>query len=252
MLPPTSALTKLFKTYLGRSPRDVAAGQHLFLWGCLGVKLTALAYRPSELLMEQNGYVALRSFTELTSYTRYALFMTTLAIFFRLLFFTAIVPQFGVITSALWRSISALLGWLFVYMIQMFMWVIIAISLYGTRLEAFRSTQHAIMTIVQMSILGENVIPDILEVDGSLMSWVFILFYILNTLMLLNMMIAIISDAYVDAKDAMEDGNQADVRIGREIYRYFMLKVWKIPIIGHWLKMNYINYGEKKKECYSP
>ena len=214
------------------------------------LRIQALWYRPSEQAMEQDGYVPLRSFTELTAWTRYAYFPTTLAIFFRMLYFMAIVPRFGVITSALSRSIAALLGWLFVYLIQAGMWVIISVSLYGTKLESFRSTQHALMSIMQMSILGENIIPSILEVDGSEFSWVFIiLFYLINTLMLLNMMIAIISDAYVDAKEAMETGNHPDVRIGREIYRYFMLKIWKIPLVGSWFKSRYINYGLQKKNA---
>lgn len=224
---------------------------NMFFYGVAwSMKLLALHFRPTGLVMEQDGYVPLRSFTELTTYTRYALFPTTVAIFFRLLFFMAIIPHFGVITSALSRSIAALLGWLFVYAVQAGMWVIISISLYGTKLESFRSTQHALMTIIQMSVLGENIIPDILEVDGTSFSIAFIiLFYLLNTLMLLNMMIAIISDAYVDAKEAMESGDHPDVRIGREVHRYFMLKIWKIPLLGRWLKHRYINYGRAQRNA---
>ena len=244
-------LPRNYLKHIWADPPEMWQLVNMFFYGVAwSMKLLALQSRPTDQIMEQDGYVALRSFTELTAYTRYALFPTTVAIFFRLLFFMAIVPHFGVITSALSRSLAGLSGWMFVYMVQAGMWVIISISLYGTKLESFRSTQHAFTSIFQMSILGENIIPDILQVDGSPFAYGYILlFYVLNTLMLLNMMIAIISDAYVDAKEAMEKGDHPDVRIGREIHRYFMLKMWKIPLLGRWLKTRYINYGQARRNA---
>ena len=94
-----------------------------------------------------------------------------------------------------------------------------------------------------MAMLGENLIEDMLAADRSPVTGFYILmFYIFNTTMLLNMAIAIISDAYAEAREEVDEGKDADVKIGREIKRFVMLRIWHIPFLGSWLKNRYINF----------
>ncbi len=211
-------------------------------------RLSAYMYQPRNVNMDTDAYVPIRGYSEVLAYRKYPLLGASLCVFFRFLFFLAIVPRFGVITSALSRSVAAVAGWAVVFGINLVMWMMTGVALFGTRMEGFRSALPAFWTIFGMSMLGENLLEDLLAADRTFVTYIWvILFYTINTIMLLNMAIAIISDAYVEAKEAIEGGTDADVRIGREVYRYFMLRLWSVPGLGSWCKNRHLRRREAEK-----
>ena len=211
-------------------------------------RLRAYMYQPRDVNMDTDGYVPIRGYSEVLAYRKYPLLLASLCVFFRFLFFLAIVPRFGVITSALSRSVAAVAGWFVVFGINLMMWMMTGVALFGTRMEGFRSALPAFWTIFGMSMLGENLLEDLLAADRTPTTYIWVvLFYTINTIMLLNMAIAIISDAYVEAKEAIQGGTDADVRIGREVYRYFMLRLWTVPVVGRWCKNRHLRQREAER-----
>jgi hypothetical protein len=209
------------------------------------LRIHAASSSPRDITFDTDFYIPIRGYSEALAYKRYAMVMVIFCVFFRFIFYLAIVPEFGVITSALTKSIRAIAGFIGVFFFFTVMFLMAGIQLFGTKLSGFRNLSAAFWSIFQMAMLGENFIEDMLNADRNLITGLYIvMFYVINTTMLLNMAIAIISDAYAESRQEIDDGKDADVKIGREIYRFLMLKIWKIPFIGSYLKTRYINYGE--------
>jgi hypothetical protein len=212
-------------------------------------RVVANSVSPRDISFDTDSYIPLRTYTETLAYKRQPLVMVTFCVFFRFVFYIGIVPELGVITNALTKSIRGIVGFFGVFFFVTLMYILMGIQLFGSKLEGFRSLVPAIFTIFEWSILGESGIEDMLSADRTIICYFYILsFYIVMAVMLLNMAIAIISDAYAEARADVDEGKDADVKIGREIKRYFMLKLWKIPFLGRWLKNKYINYGIIKKK----
>ena len=207
------------------------------------LRVYAASNSPREITFDTDKYIPIRVYSETLAYKRYAMVLVVFCVFFRFIFYLAIIPELGVITNALTKSIRAIAGFMGVFIFFTFMFLLAGIQLFGTRLEGFRSLPAAFWTIIQMAMLGENLTEDMLAADRSLVTGFYILmFYIFNTTMLLNMAIAIISDAYAEAREEVNEGKDADVKIGREIKRFVMLRIWHIPFVGSWLKNRYINF----------
>jgi hypothetical protein len=208
-------------------------------------RIRAWTISPRDITFDTDEYIPLRTYTETLSYKRYPMVGVTFCVFFRYIFYIGIVPEFGVITKAMTKSIRSIAGFMGVFVFFIVMFVFAGLQLFGTKMEGFRSFPAAFWMVFKLGILGESAIEDMLSADRNIVTNVYIfLFYILLAVMLLNMAIAIISDAYAESRAEVDEGLDTDVKIGREVKRYFMLKIWKIPFLGPYIKNRYINYGE--------
>ena len=236
--------------YLARELPDLFQTLNLLFYAVHWVlRLMARSVSPREITFDTDSYIPIRSYSETLAYKRYAMVLVIFCVFFRFVFYLSIIPELGVITSALTKSVRAVAGFMGVFVFFVVMFLMAGIQLFGTKMEQFRNLVSAFWTIFEMAMLGENLVSDMLAADRSPITYVYVgLFYVLNTIMLLNMAIAIISDAYAEARADLDAGKDQDVKIGHEIKRYFMLKIWKIPFLGPHLKDQFINYGDRKKK----
>ena len=221
----------------------------IFYGGHWVLRIWAASNSPHEITFDTDSYIPIRRYSETLAYKRYAMVLVIFCVFFRFIFYLAIVPEFGVITKALTKSVGAVAGFMGVFFFFTVMFLMAGIQLFGTKLEGFRNLPAAFWSIFQMAMLQENLIEDMLAADRNYISGLYIiLFYIINTVMLMNMAIAIISDAYTQSRMEVDSNKDTDIKIGREIKRYFMLRIWKIPFFGGYIKNRYINYGNIKRQ----
>jgi hypothetical protein len=126
-------------------------------------------------------------------------------------------PSFGIMTSTLVKAAHGVSGFLIVFIIVLFGFAQAHAMVYHARLSDFRTVGTTMFTLIR-SLLGDFDFRSLQEAHGLMGPFLFLLFVGLAVFVVLNMLIAIISDAYVEARNEMSE--LPPVSISKEMHLY--------------------------------
>ena len=141
--------------------------------------------------------------------------ISTLIIFLRLLKFNMLSSRLGVINRTLDSAAQNLVNLLAIFLMVVLSYAVMATALFGSGMRDFYNYENAIASLLRM-LIGDFDYDGLKEEQWYLAALFFWSFIILGLFLLLNMMIAVIGDAFEQEQNAA-----AGVPIADEIAEFF-------------------------------
>jgi len=138
---------------------------------------------------------------------------------FKLISILSYDPQFGIVYNTLGRAASGVGGFLVIFLIIFYGFAQAHAMVFGGRLENFRTIGQSMFSLLR-SLLGDFDFVQLQEAHGHMGPTLFILFVVLAVFVVLNILIAIISEAYDTCREEMKD--YPPVNLTRELWQYFL------------------------------
>lgn len=138
---------------------------------------------------------------------------------FKLVSFLSYVPKFALVTGTLSRAASSVSNFAIIFLVVLYGFSSCFMVMFGNRLGDFRNLTHSGLSLLR-SLLGDF---DLGELSRGQYFWgplLFVLYVCLAVFVVLNILIAIISDAYND--EIEELAHSEDVRIYHEMVAYLV------------------------------
>jgi hypothetical protein len=139
---------------------------------------------------------------------------------------------FMVFGITLQKSASHVSGFLVVFCMIMFGFTQAHVLMYGHRLKQFQTMASSFFSLIK-ALLGEFDFDALREANPYMGPAMFIVFIVLSVFVVLNMLIAIISDAYKEAKKETE--NKTDIDLIKLIMHYIHQSMLDLPVVGKYL-----------------
>lgn len=136
---------------------------------------------------------------------------------FRLCSYLAYVPRFALVTGTLARAASTVGGFAVVFCVVLFGFAEAHMLTFGSRVVGFRNLSVSMVTLLR-SLVGDFEFEAMVEAQWLLGVVFFVLFVALSVVVVLNILIAIISDAFNE--EIHELATREDVRlyVGRAVH----------------------------------
>jgi hypothetical protein len=119
-------------------------------------------------------------------------------------------PTFGVINNTLERAAGGVAGFSVIFFIVFYGFAQAHAMVFSSRLKSFRTLGQSCYTLMR-SLLGDFNFQDLQDAHNILGPFLFIVFVALAVFVVLNMLIAIISDAYEHSREELADAPPVDI-----------------------------------------
>jgi len=146
-------------------------------------------------------------------------------------------PRFTQLTRTLTNAAGSLGGFFVVFMIVMFAASLAHMLCFGAKLEAYGTIGGSMATLLS-AMLGEFDFEAVRDAHWLLGPLFFVLYMLIGVFVMLNMFIAIISDAYAETKEELEKETDMDAaQMGEHVRAYIVEGIlYRIPIAGPIIK----------------
>ena len=195
-------------------------------------------------LKSEDTFYLTRAYSQSMSFENMLISICMLTVSLRLVFLFSIVRSISLVTNTMVNSLSVIFPVISIVMVLVFTFALAFMKVFNTKLAAFKDFSTSFYSIM-LNAQGEFDFDELRQADNMFGPLFFFIANIILSLIIFNFFIAIVSDGYVSAKDKLVE--DADVHVGNEIYRWFLLRTWSLPCIGKRLKTAYINYGQREK-----
>jgi hypothetical protein len=138
---------------------------------------------------------------------------------FKLISILSYDPQFGIVYNTLGRAASGVGGFSIIFFIIFYGFGQSHAMIFNGRLENFRTVTQSLFSLLR-SLLGDFDFEELQEANRYMGTLLFILFEVLAVFVVLNMLIAIISEAYETCREEMKDYPPVNLRM--ELWQYFL------------------------------
>jgi hypothetical protein len=136
---------------------------------------------------------------------------------FKLIHILSYSPTFGLMTDTLGKAAEGVAGFSIIFFIIFFGFAQAHAMIFNGRLESFRTVGQTMFSLLR-SLLGDFDFDELQQAHGYMGPLLFIIFVVLAVFVVLNMLIAIISDAYSETKEKYV--NIPKVNLTRELIDY--------------------------------
>eukprot|EP00937_MAST-01D_sp_MAST-1D-sp2_P006573 g6573.t1 len=136
---------------------------------------------------------------------------------FKLIQILSFSPTFGVMTATIARSAKGVAGFGMIFFIIFFGFAQSHSMVFGAKIEEFRTIGDTMFSLIR-SLLGDFDFVALERADGTMGPVLFIVFVMLAVLVVLNMLIAIISDAYAECEE--DNRGKEPVNVSRDTMLY--------------------------------
>ena len=125
---------------------------------------------------------------------------------------------------------------------------------FGQQVKGFETLIDAMASLFK-ALLGDIDLEALQDVDWTIATVFYALYMLIMNVVILNISIAILSDAYAEQNDII--ANAEDVKISEEMKKFVLIKIWQTPCIGPYLQRVYLygfegflgeNYRKQKKQ----
>eukprot|EP00299_Pterocystis_sp_00344_P015232 c7595_g1_i2.p1 GENE.c7595_g1_i2~~c7595_g1_i2.p1 ORF type:complete len:940 (-),score=221.03 c7595_g1_i2:48-2498(-) len=174
--------------------------------------------------------------------------VAVLLMFFKFFKYFALNKKMGVLWKTLIRSVGMLYGFIFLYFLLLMAFVFMANIVFGTKLEGFSTIPDSLTTLL-LYLMGDFDFDSLYDADEYWGPILFIFYTVMMYLILLNVFVSILSEAYATESENLKVETQASKKMARrtagEIYRFAVLaaKDWRAR--G---KINRIRQKRKKQK----
>jgi hypothetical protein len=152
---------------------------------------------------------------------------------FKLIQFLSIAPTFAVLNDTIARSAAGVGSFTMIFSVLLFGFAMSHGMVFGGRLEGFATLGATTFTLLR-SLLGDFNFDDMQSGHSTMGPLFFVVFIVLCVFIVMNMFIAIISDAYSETKEAAK--RKPDVNLSKEISQYVWASLVRTPVLGRYLR----------------
>jgi hypothetical protein len=152
---------------------------------------------------------------------------------FKMITYLSYAPSFAVLTDTLSTAAPEILGFAFIFFVIFFGFAQAHAMVLNTKLEQFRSLGDAHFALMR-SLLGDFDFGQLRDADPWMGPFFFVLFVGLAIFVILNMLIAIISDSYSVCREEMQAKPKVD--LVKEVREYVTEVVLGLPVVGTMLR----------------
>jgi len=200
------------------SPARLAHISNILLYYALWVlKFLAFSMYPARFMMETDSFVLFRSYASVLFLSQRVNAFNAFLAWFKIISYLSLAPEFALVTNTLYKSAAGVSNFFLIFMICMLAFSFAFNIAFGTELEAY-ATHFSSMSSLMKALLGDFDWDALVDTHHILGPFLFVLFECVSVFVILNLLIAIISEAYEDAKAGLKES--ADVEMGREIVEY--------------------------------
>jgi len=154
--------------------------------------------------------------------------VAVLLMFFKMFKYFSLNQKMGVLWKTLVRSVQMLYGFIFLYFLLLMAFVLMANIIFGPQIEGF-STISSSMTTLLLFLMGDFDYDSLYQADIYWAPILFIFYTVLMFLILLNVFVSILSEAYATESVNLDIEVKGKRKLARrtagEIYRFAVLAV---------------------------
>jgi len=145
---------------------------------------------------------------------------------FKLIRYLSLVPQFALITGTLARSARSVVAFAAIFAIVVGGFSAAHLLAFGTKLASFKNLTTSTFSLLQ-SLLGDFDFREMRRAQWFLGPMLFVLFVALSVLVLLNLLIATVADAYAEMQEVLRN-DPSKQRAGQRIYEHILESVGSV------------------------
>jgi hypothetical protein len=200
-------------------------------------------------------FLYLRDYYQSVDYGRVIAGFIIFLVMIRLTFlFSKAAPSFALILNTLESSVYKLSNFLVILIFLLCGFAFIAMVYFGQQVKGFETLIDAMASLFK-ALLGDIDLEALQDVDWMLATVFYFFYMLIMNVVILNISIAILSDAYAEQNDII--ANAEDVKISKEMKKFVLIKIWQTPCIGPYLQRVYLygfegflgeNYRKQKKQ----
>jgi hypothetical protein len=139
---------------------------------------------------------------------------------FKTVFYLSMSPSFAILTKTLSKSANKIKEFMIMFFIILWGFAQAHTMVFGTHLRSYRTIGQSVFTLLR-SLLGDFDFEEMQYVHPIMGPLFFVLFVSLSIFVLLNILIAIISDSYAEAMDEFNSLSDDDkMSLGHELWVY--------------------------------
>lgn len=198
---------------------------YLLVWG---FRFGAIAMLPpqDEIALDSDVFYQFRMASVYKSLSVYFNSLNAFLCWFKLVRYLSYIPRFALVTGTLVKSARGVSGFAVVFCVVFYGFAAAHMMTFGGRVHGYRNLTSSVYTLLK-SLLGEFNLDEMTRAQWFMGPLFFVLFIALAVFVVLNVLIAIISDAY--AEQSAELKESVDTEMGRDIVKYIHSVVLQTP-----------------------
>jgi hypothetical protein len=201
---------------------------NIFLFGVVWCyKIIAVLHIPKEAQnVRSDQWLEMRSYIETYVIARYISAINAFLTWFKLIALLDISPTFALVTRTLSKSASKVAGFAVVFFILLISFAFMFMVSFSTVLSQYSTAARSGISLLR-ALLGDIDYHELRDAHWLMGPGLFFVYITINVFVVLNMLIAIISDAYSEVSQDIKQ--MPNVKLGREMMQVLNHKLLKIP-----------------------
>jgi hypothetical protein len=179
--------------------------------------------------VEGDQYIVYSPYASLQTIAKYANAITAFLCWFKVVFYLSVVPQFALIIGTMSKAWKGVRSFCFICLIVMYGFGLAFMTTFGSNLAGFRNMGQTASTLLK-ALLGDFDFDAMVNQHWLMGALLFMAFVFVGVFVTLNLLIAIISDAY--AHTEAELSKMEEVAFGKELCEYIHEALMALPVFG--------------------
>jgi len=180
-----------------------------------------------------DSFIDFRAAMQATRFSNDIGAINTFLNWFKMIAYLSYIPTFALLTDTLKVAAPEIFGFSFVFAIVFFGFAQAHTMVFGGRVAGYRTLGNS-MYMLTRSLLGDFDFEEMRRNEPTIGPLFFVLFICLAVFVILNMLIAIVSDSYSTCRDQMRKKKKVDIIA--EMSLYIRDTVESIPFLGPRIK----------------
>lgn len=178
-------------------------------------KIIAVLSIPAEAKnVRSDQWLEMRSYIETYAVARMISAINAFLTWFKLIAYLELSPTFALVTKTLTKSATKVAGFAVVFFILLLSFAFMFMVSFSTVLTQYATASRSVISLLR-ALLGDIDYDELQSAHWLMGPGLFFIYIIINVFVVLNMLIAIISDAYAEVSNDIK--HMPNVKLGREI-----------------------------------
>lgn len=206
---------------------DLNLAMYVVVWVCRAASL-AMVPTVGDVHLESDVFYSYRSAVQWKLASVYANSLNAFLCWFKLVRYLGYIPRFALVSGTLRRSAYGVSGFSIIFVVMLYGFAASHMLSFGSTLESYRNLSWSTLTLLR-SLLGEFELEDMANDNLVMGTLFFVLFTAVAVLVILNTLIAIVSDAYSAEVEALAESE--DVSLGAEMSEFVKANCMKYSCV---------------------
>uniref|UniRef100_A0A7S1CC16 Polycystin cation channel PKD1/PKD2 domain-containing protein n=1 Tax=Bicosoecida sp. CB-2014 TaxID=1486930 RepID=A0A7S1CC16_9STRA len=219
--------------------QNLNIGFYFVVWMLRGLSI-AWAPPMNDVIVDSDTFYSFRSAAVYKALSLYCNACNAFLAWFKLTSYLSYFPRFALVTGTLRRSLQAVGGFIVIFCVLFYGFSAAHMMTFGPSLEGYRNMMQTAFSLLR-ALLGDFDLGALEEAQYVMGPLLFILFTAMAVFVVLNLLIAIISDAYSDQQAELLAKDGEDALLAKELREYFSIRLSKLPCMTLRMRAHLLN-----------